>query len=71
VSLPIAALVRPRPAVDLGLPATTPRIVVDRLRPFFQADPDFAAGLRVQLDAARAEIFAKPSSQPGPRPTPR
>jgi hypothetical protein len=55
----------------MGLPQTTPRIVVERLRPFFLADPDFATSLRLQLDAVRAEIFPRTSSHGVSRPTPR
>lgn len=58
-------------ATRMGLPHTTPRIVVERLRPFFLADPDFATSLRLQLDAVRAEIFPRTSSHGVSRPTPR
>jgi hypothetical protein len=71
MSLPIGRIVAQSTAQGLGLPATTPRIVVERLRPFFLADPDFATSLRLQLDAARAEIFPRSSSSGGSRPTPR
>jgi hypothetical protein len=58
-------------AAEFGLPASTPRIVVERLRPFFLADPDFATSLRLQLDAARAELLPRASSSGASRPTPR
>jgi hypothetical protein len=58
-------------AARFGLPLTTPRIVVERLGPFLLADPDFASSLRLQLDAARAELYLRSSSSGGPRPTPR
>jgi hypothetical protein len=64
-------LVAPAGTTRMGLPQTTPRIVVERLRPFFLADPDFATSLRLQLDAVRAEIFPRTSSHAVSRPTPR
>lgn len=68
---PIGSLLGDPSALRLGLPARTPRIVVERLRPFFLADPDFASTLLVQLDVARAELFARPSSPGLARPIPR
>jgi len=41
----------------LGLTASTPRAVHERLLPLLRDDLDFARTLRVQLDAARATIL--------------
>jgi hypothetical protein len=71
MTLPIVTMSPQPSAFRFGLPPTTPRIVVERLRPFFVADPDFATSLRLQLDAARAELFPRLSSSAGSRPTPR
>jgi hypothetical protein len=44
----------------LGLTASTPREVHERLLPLLGDDLDFARVLRVQLDAARASILGRP-----------
>ena len=49
----------------LGLTASTPREVHERLLPLLGNDLDFARVLRVQLDAAREEFSARPSRMRG------
>ena len=45
----------------LGLTASTPREVHERLLPILGDDLDFARVLRVQLDAARESITGRPA----------
>jgi hypothetical protein len=49
----------------LGLTASTPREVHERLLPLLGNDLDFARVLRIQLDAARESISARPARARG------
>ncbi len=49
----------------LGLTASTPREIHERLLPLLGNDLDFARVLRVQLDAARESISGRPARARG------